>query len=177
MPTFLRTIERSISAGSDYRERVATYLTLLASDSAREALTRWIDHDRLAFELCRIWFDDIYVPSRRYFDALKGDYSEEAAQRFNSYFSSEELAGLERFTRFLELRMEMLPGAARSSRRMANNDAWQSLVRHAFYMLDDLEPDAEYRRARLAESLANLDGTAVDNVERLLSAALTPNPG
>lgn len=170
-------MERGVSKGSNYRERVATYLTLVASDAAREALGRWIDADRLAFELCRIWFDDIYVPSRSYFDALKGDFSEEAAEAFRSFFTDEEMAGLERFSRFLELRMAMLSSAARSSRRMPDNDAWQGLVRHAFYVLDDLEPDAEYRRARLADDLIAMDATEVDDVNRLLAAALTPNEG
>lgn len=170
-------MEHGISTGSDYRERIATYLTLMASDSARAALTRWIDQDRLAFELCRIWFDEIYIPSRRYFDALKGDFSEEAAERFKSAFSDDEIAALERFSRFLELRMEMLSGAARSSRRVPNNDAWQSLVRHAFYLLDDLEPDAEYRRARLAENLTGIDGAEATDVDRLLAAALRPPAG
>lgn len=170
-------MERGISQGSDHRERVATYLTLLASDAAREMLGRYIDRDRLAFELCRIWFDDIYVPSRRYFDTLKGDFSEEAVERFNAAFRDDERAGLERFSRFLELRMEMLSSAARSLRRMPNNDAWQGLVRHAVYMLDDLEPDAEYRKARLADAVAGMDSSEAVDFERLLAAALKPIGG
>lgn len=164
----------NISKGPDHRERVATFLTLMASESAREALGRWIDQDRLAFELCRIWFDEIYLPSRRYFDALKGDYSEAAADRFRTAFSADELAGLERFTRFLELRMEMLSSDARSARRVPNNDAWQGLVRHAFYMLDDLEPDSEYRRARLSEDLSRLDRDGTFDADHVLAAVLTP---
>ncbi len=170
-------MERNVSNRADYRERVATFLTLVASDAARETLGRWIDQDRLAFELCRIWFDDIYLPSRRYFDALKGDYSEAAAEHFRSAFSNEELAGLERFTRFLELRLEMLSSESRSSRRIPNSDAWQSLVRHAFYLLDDLEPDAEYRRARLSENVADLGRSGTLDIEGLLAAALTLREG
>lgn len=159
----------NISKPHDFRERVATYLALLASEAAQDALGRRVDRERLAFELCRIWFDDIYVPSPRYFEGLKGDYSEDAAGRFRADFSREELAELERFTRFLELRMEMLSGGtARSLGRVSNTDAWQSLMRHAWYLLDDLEPDAEFRRARLAEAVENMEGGDIRDVARLL---------
>lgn len=161
-------MERNVSQLPDYRERVATYLALLASDRARDMLARWIDRDRLAFELCRTWFDEIYTPSRRYFDSLKGDYSEEAAARFRSAFTDDELAGLERFNRFLELRMEMLSKAALASRRIPDNDAWQGLTRHAHYLLDDLEPDAEFRLARLSDGLDDIDASDTVSVERLL---------
>lgn len=163
-------MQRNVSKTHDYRERVAEYLTLMASEAAQDELGRWIDRDRLAFELCRIWFDDIYLPSRRYFEGLKGDYNEEAAALFRADFSQDELAELERFTRFLELRMEMLSdGKARSSGRMSNTDGWQSLMRHAWYVLDDLEPDAEFRRARLAEVVENMTVGGIEDIACLLA--------
>ena len=163
-------MERNVSKQHDYRERVASYLTLVASEAAQAALGCCLDRDRLAFELCRIWFDDVYVPSRRYFEGLKGDYSEEAAGRFRAEFSREELSELERFTTFLELRMEMLSGdKARSSGRMSNTDEWQSLMRHASYLLDDLEPDAEFRQARLVEVIENMSGADVSDIAHLLA--------
>lgn len=171
-------MDRSVSMSTDPRERVAACLTFMACGGAQEVLGRWINREQLAFELCRIWFDEVYVLGRRYLDAWKGDYSEEAASHFRSAFSADEIKALERFNRFLELRVEMLSRDARSNGRFPDNDAWKGIARDAFYVLDDLEPDAAYRRARLAEAVAELgdaDAVADDaahEVVRLIAAGL-----
>lgn len=170
-------MDRSISTEPDHRERVAAFLSIVASDSARDTLGRRIDPERLAFELCRIWFAEIYLPGRRYIDSLKGDYSETAAARFRSAFSEDELADLERFNRFLELRTDMLSGEARRAGRMPNNDAWHGVARHASYLLNDLEPDAEYRRARLSEVVADVERSEAVDVRRLISEAVRRSEG
>ena len=101
-----------------------------------------MEPEQLAFELLRIWFDDVYLPSARYVDGLKGDYSATAADVFRSAFSDEECADLERFHRFVELRLEMVPEGDRGRRRVPIDDRWRALVRDAGYLLDDLTPEA-----------------------------------
>lgn len=166
-----------VSEETDFRERVGTYLTLLASDGAHEALGRLVDPERLAFELCRVWFDHVYVAGHRYFDGLKGDFSHDAAARFRRAFTAEELAKLERFSRFLELRLEMLPDYAMKERRIPNNDAWQNLVRDAAYMLDDLAPQSDVRRRRLADWLAGVDASDSTEWRHLVETSIKRSEG
>lgn len=156
----------SLPASSNDRDRVVTFLSLLASEAATKALGDVIDPERLAFELCRIWFDDIYVAGNRYFEGLKGDYSQVAADRFCRNFQPDELAAIERFSRFLELRLDMLPRKAFDEQRIPNNDAWRSLVRDAGYLLEDLEPRAVVRRRRLSDWLAIIEAADSKEVGR-----------
>lgn len=123
------------------RDRVTLFLALLASDACREACHQVLPPERFAFVWCRLWFDEVYVPSSRYLDGLKGDRSEEAVEAFRAAFTEEETEALERFHRFLELRVEMLPGDLARDESFPQNDAWDHVVRHAGYALEELEPD------------------------------------
>src|SRR5690606_29645357 len=96
--------ETRLDHPTEIRRRVTAFLALLSSAPAHERLTTKMEPEQLAFELLRIWFDDVYLPSARYVDGLKGDYSATAADVFRSAFSDEECADLERFHRFVELR-------------------------------------------------------------------------
>lgn len=154
------------------RERVVTYLSLLSSDTAREALRHHIAPERIAFELCRVWFDEIFVAGRRYFDGLKGDYSQEAADRFCNAFTAQELAAIQRFSQFLELRLDMLPDHAVAARRIPDSDAWRNLVRDAGYLLDDLDPQARVRRKRLMEWLDDRDAAESPSLRQLIEMTI-----
>ena len=92
-------------------------------------------------------FDDVFVAGTRYLEGLKGDYDESAATEFRAAFTDEEWKYLERFHRFLELRIDMMPAAARRERRLPDSPVWQSIVRDAGYLLELLEPDPARRRA------------------------------
>lgn len=159
-----------------HRTRVTLVLAFLSSDECRQACHRILEPERLAYEWCRLWFDEIYVPSLRYLDGLKGDRSEEAAARFRACFSDEEQEALERFHRFLELRVDMLPEEAHRRESFPQNDAWDSIVRHAGYVLEDLEavePDAlRDELAPLVHALIRRSDEPPEEAERSLLASL-----
>lgn len=122
-----------------HRKRVALVLAFLSSEECRQICQRVLAPERLAYEWCRLWFDEIYVPSLRYLEGLKADRSEEAAAEFRACFTEDELEALERFHRFLELRVERLSDDAHQRESFPQTDAWDSVVRHAGYVLEDLE--------------------------------------
>jgi len=138
------------------RDRVIDFLLFLSSegclDASRQGLIHW---EKLAYELARIWFNEIYSPGIRYIGSLKGDFSPQEAQDFQEHFSEEELESLERFHRFFELRMDMLPESARQAEIFPENDAWRNIMRHARYLAEELEPDAEKRRSRVAKYIGD----------------------
>lgn len=148
----------------DHRRRVAAYLALLSSRKAHTVLGRIIEPQRLAFALCRAWFEVVYVPSGRYLDGLRGDVSHEAVRSFETAFDDDELAALERFHRFFELRLERQPAEVLESGRILLDDPWDALVKDAGYLLESLEVDANEVRSRLEDRLSesDLDGIPVD---------------
>jgi hypothetical protein len=165
-------MRRAVAVGTDYRERVITYLTLLSSEAGRQTLSQIVEPERLAFELCRIWFDDIYIAGHRYFDGLKGDFSPDAAEVFRSAFTTSELAALERFSQFLELRLDMLPKSDLTSRRIPDNDTWRNFVKDARYLLEDLDPHSKVRSRRLAEHLSAIDISDVQDLGDFVDTAV-----
>ena len=140
------------AATPDHRRRIATLLGLLTSEEAQEMLSQRLGRPRLAYELACAWFDDVYVPSERYMDGLKGDLAPEAAETFKDAFDPVELAAMERFHRFFELRIDMLPDAMIASRCIPMDDRWRGLMKDAGYLLEDIGGNAENFRRRLAES-------------------------
>ncbi len=104
---------------------------------------------RVAFELCRLWLDHVFTPGLRYMDGFKGDRDAEAAQDFIDAFSDEEYSWLERFNRFLELRLDRLRPDERESGEFPDNDTWKGIVRDAGNLLDLIEGDPRTRSARL----------------------------
>lgn len=126
------------------------FLAFLTSEECLEACRRYVAPDVLAAELSRLWFDDIYVPGESYLDGLKGDRSEEAVRHFRACFSEDELAALERFHGFFELRIDMAANREHGRAFFPENDSWRALVRHAAGVLGDLETDAERLRGLLA---------------------------
>jgi hypothetical protein len=140
---------------------VIDFLLFLSSEeclnACRQGAAPW---EKLAYELARIWFNEIYSPGIRYIGYLKGNFSPQEAQDFQENFSEEELESLKRFHRFFELRIDMLPESARRAEIFPENDAWRNIMRHARYLAEELEPDAEKRRSRLEKYIRKaLKGT------------------
>lgn len=159
-----------------HRKRVTLALAFLSSQECRRACHRILEPGQLAYEWCRVWFDEIYVPSLRYLNGLKGDRSEEAAARFRACFTEEEQEALERFHRFLELRVEMLSDEDHERESFPQNDAWNSIVRHAGYVLEDIEgldPDPlQHRLAALVRLFTRRSEEPPKEAERSLLASL-----
>lgn len=152
------------------RERVALVLAFLSSPTCQEACHRVLDPERLAYEWCRVWFDEVYVPSLRYLDGLKGDRSEEDVAAFWDAFSDEEKEVLERFHRFLELRVDMLSEEVHRRASFPQSDAWDSIVRHAEYVLEDLQ---SVDRLRLQNRIGALVRLLVRRTEERQEASET----
>ena len=134
----------------DFRDRVVVFLAFLTSERCREACRRHAASEELAAALARLWFDEIYVPGDRYLDGLKGDRSDEEVERFQACFTDDERAALERFHGFFELRLDFVSNSARGRAFFPDNDSWRSLLQHAAYLLDDLDPDPDRLRSVLA---------------------------
>jgi len=133
---------------SEIRSRVLDALVLFRHADRLAAVRPAMTGEQIAFELCRLWFDRIYTPGIRYMDGLKGDSDPEARARFEEAFSDEEFAWLERFNRFLELRVDRLTLAQKSKEIFPDNDTWRGIMRDAGNLLDlmDVDPDRKRRR-------------------------------
>ena len=128
------------------RDRVLIFLSFFTSGESQRAHLPEIPKEHLAFELCSLWFEKVFVAGMRYLDAVKGDYDEEASASFRADFTDEEWKYLERFHRFLELRVDMMPEHAKKNRTLPDNNLWQSIVRDARYLFELLEPDDKKRK-------------------------------
>ncbi len=153
------------TAVTDFRERVVVFLAFLTSEECRAACRRHALPEELAAALARLWFDEIYVPGDSYLDGLKGDHSDEDLERFHACFSDDELAALERFHGFFELRLDFVSNSALGRAFFPDNDSWRSLIKHAAYLLADLDPNPDRLRALLAafveEALSEGNGGAL----------------
>jgi hypothetical protein len=130
---------------------VLVFLSFFTSIESQQTLAPHLAPETRAYELSRIWFDDVFVPGIRYLEGIKGDRDENASTEFKSYFTEEEWKYIERFHRFLELRIDMIPESYRRKRQLPGNNLWESIVRDAAYLLELLEPDPQKRR-RLLDS-------------------------
>jgi hypothetical protein len=142
------------SAPLTIRDRTILFLLFLTSEPCIKSAQRFISGDRLAFELCRMWFDDIYWPGPRYLEGLKGDLTADRITEFSGHFSEDELESLQRFHAFFELRIDMLSKDSLKHRRFPESDMWANIVRDATYLVELLEPNAE-RPRRFLEWLAS----------------------
>ena len=123
----------------DYRREVLAFLQLLASADRQECADLGVPIEDVPAELCRFWFDDIYIPSENYFDALKGDISEQQIAEFEACFTEDDLLALARFHRFLELRLDMLPEIEDRYKSLNNSQLWQDVMKDAKNTLELLE--------------------------------------
>ena len=127
------------------RERVLVFLSFFTSSESQRAFAPAVPEEKLAYELCDIWFDKVFVSSTRYMEGLRGDWDEVAAAEFRDAFDDEEWKFLERFHRFLELRIDMMPAAQKAGRTIPANNLWDSILRDAKYLFELLEPDLKKR--------------------------------
>lgn len=152
-----REFSRTDSAGDDLpdietiRERVLDALALLRSARALSSVVPDLKPERIAFELCRMWFDAIYKPGHRYMDGYKGDRSEPEALDFESAFTQDEFEYLERFNRFLELRIDRLSPAERTQGLFPDSDTWHAIMRDADNLLELIE--GEPRKVKRIEGV------------------------
>lgn len=128
------------------RDRVLIFLGFFTSKESQQAHLPTVPEGQLAFELCSLWFEEVFVAGMRYLDGVKGDYDKQAAADFRASFTDEEWKYLERFHRFLELRVDMMPESAKRQRVLPANNLWESIVRDARYLYELLEPDERKRR-------------------------------
>ena len=105
--------------------------------------------ENIAFSLCRLWFDHVFTPSRRYIDGWKGDLDPEATAEFIAAFTEEEYGWLERFHRFLELRIDRLSEKQKKEDVFPINDTWKGITRDAGNLLDLLDQDGSRKTDRL----------------------------
>ena len=146
------------------REHVIVFLLFFTSEESLRTCHKFIAPGKLAFQLARIWFDDIYLPGIRYLDGgLKGDYSEKAVAKFTECFTKDEFKALERFHYFFELRLEMIPGSKRETGDWPQNDSWSNMVKDARNLLDLFAVDAEDLRCRISEMLKETLGKSLDS--------------
>lgn len=139
------------------RDRVVLLLGLISSkDAQRRACASGGSREELAFELCRVWIEEVFDPSMSYLDGWKGDRDPEAERRFWAAFTEAEREALERFHRFVELRIEMLPEEARTRGAFPEGDRWDNLVRDASNTLEELEDDGEEVRERVERVVRRL---------------------
>ena len=132
------------------REHIVVFLAFFTSEACRQAVPeRWAP-EQLAYELCRLWVEDLYLPGLLGMDGLKGQPDAEAVRRFEAAFTAPERAALERFHHFLLLRLDMLPASARQRCCFPQHDGWRNLVRDATYLLETLATDPEEIRSGLA---------------------------
>lgn len=150
------------------RERVLVFLGFFTSQESQRAFAPEIPAENLAYELCNIWFDRVFVAGTRYLDGIRGDRDEEEAAAFRAAFNDEEWKYLERFHRFLELRIDMMPSTLKAGRAIPNNNLWESIQRDAQYLFELLEPDLK-KRHLISESLQAglLDGPAAREMLKL----------
>ena len=144
----------------NHRDRVVAFLAFLTSDACLAACRTRVGAERLAAALCRLWFDEIYVPGAAYLGGLKADRAPAAIAAFENCFSLDELDTLERFHGCLELRLDLAVNRAHGRAFIPENDSWRSLRRDAASLLADLAPDADHLREALAALVNALLGEA-----------------
>lgn len=115
------------------RSEVIGFFRLLSDENRQRDLLPDAGSSAVAVELCRLWFDEIYIPSERYFESEKGELSEKAVQEFNAAFDADELEAMARFHRFLEVRLEMV---SEQKAELADSPQWRSIIRDARETLD-----------------------------------------
>ncbi len=133
------------------RERVLLTLAVMSQPELVAASTD-LSPGRVGYQLSRLWFERVYAPGLWTVDGLKGDRSVESVEAFESAFDTEELGYLERFNRFIELRLEMTPGELRTAGEI-DPDRWAGVVRDARNTIDLIEPGFRVERRRIADLL------------------------
>lgn len=146
----------TITPDSDVRSRVLDALVLIQNADRLVTVRPGMPPENIAFELCRLWFDHIYTPGLRYMDGLKGDPDADASALFMEAFSDEEASWLERFNRFLELRVDRLSDDQKAEGVFPANDTWRGIMRDAGNLVDLLDEDKKRRTRRIERVMREL---------------------
>lgn len=123
------------------RERVLDALALIRSAPVLSSVFPDLSTEKTAFDLCRMWFDLIYKPGHRYMEGFKGDRDESEALDFESAFTADEFEYLERFNRFLELRVDRLDSEEWAEGRFPDSDTWHAIIQDADNLLALIDGD------------------------------------
>ncbi|MCZ6757390.1 MAG: hypothetical protein O7C39_03815 [Bacteroidetes bacterium] len=134
---------------SSVRSRVLDTLVLIHRSEHLVSIRPDMPPQNIAFALCRLWFDHIFTPSMRYLDGWKGDSDPVATAEFIAAFTEEEYGWLERFHRFLELRIDRLSKTQMKEGVFPINDTWKGITRDAGNLLDLLDQDGSRKTDRL----------------------------
>ncbi len=133
------------------RERVLVTLAVMSQPELM-AVSADLPPGRVGYELSRLWFEQVYAPGLWTVDGLRGDRDAKAEEAFEAAFDEEELGYLERFNRFIELRLEMTPAELRAAGEI-DSDRWAGVVRDARNTLDLIEPGFRADRRRISDVL------------------------
>ncbi|MCB0322819.1 MAG: hypothetical protein KDD69_04565 [Bdellovibrionales bacterium] len=123
-------------AERNLRFEVIGFLRILTDEEQQREMFAEADPAAVALELCRMWFDEIYPLSERYFETEKNEVPEEEIRRFTGSFSPTELSALEHFHKVLELRLEQ---HAEDGGNLNESEEWQGIIRDARKTLVVLE--------------------------------------
>lgn len=134
---------------SEIRERVLNALALIHLSDVVFLKKSDSSPQRISYDLLTFWLDHVYAPGMRYMDGLKGDRDPEQVSIFQQSFNDEEMEWLERFNRFLELRIDRLRPAELEAREFPIKDTWNGIVRDAGNLIALMEPDMLKGKARL----------------------------
>ncbi len=137
-------------ATANWHDRIVVFLAFLTSPECLAACKRHARPEELAAALTRVWFDDIYIPGEAYADSLKGEHFDEKIAEFEACFTKAELESLARFHGFFELRLDFVTNSIFGRGFFPENDSWQSILKHASYVLAELDPNPDQIRAAVA---------------------------
>ena len=135
--------------GTDIRENVLNALALIHLSEVVFLKRPETPRERLAYDLLEFWLDHVYTPGMRYMDSIKGDRSDKKVSVFKEAFSEEEIDWLERFNRFLELRIDRLRPDDVRSKKFPIKDTWNGIVRDAGNLIALMEPGMYEGKKRL----------------------------
>jgi len=141
--------EHPLPEESTIRSRLLDTLVLIHRSEQLVSIRPDIPPENIAFELCRLWFDHIFTPSQRYIDGWKGDADPDAEAEFIASFSEDEYEWLERFHRFMELRIDRLSEKQKGEGVFPINDTWKGISRDAGNLLDLLDPGGRRKTSQL----------------------------
>ena len=121
-------IQPKIVKKRDHRVEVVSILQAFAAADFQIAQVSKATAEQIPLQLCRLWFDEIYFASERYFDCPKGDIDESEVKHFCDQFDDDECQALERFHSCLELRLDLLK---EMEQELAGSELWKNICRDA----------------------------------------------
>ena len=141
---------------SALREKVLDALALIHLSEAIFIKRSDMTPEHIAYDLLTFWLDRVYTPGFRYMEGFKGDRNAEDATIFEENFSEEEFDWLERFNRFLELRIDRLRPSQKEMKEFPIKDTWIGITRDAGNLIALMEPEFLTKKKRLDRMRAQI---------------------